>query len=290
MVGKWDKAKLAYEFLKASNGSEVTISDISNNAGWTESTTRTYIKKKWAGILSPTNSGKFIVSFPSDLTWSKFQALHSQVLIPPKTPTPNVFDYDVALSFAGEDRDYVSQVARILKAYGIEVFYDTYEQHTLWGKDLYTHLDEVYRLKSRYCVMFISKNYKEKLWTNHERQSAQARAFGEQQEYLLPVRLDDTEIPGIRPTVGYISASGMSPQQLANIITRKLGKNKEFDLLLERVKHEAPSDYKITQDGEDLVFINEVEDHQVTLSIKMLIEAMKSGQLDVFFMSSVFVW
>lgn len=290
MVGRWDKAKLAYDFLTANNGAEVTISDISNNTGWTESTTRTYIKKKWAGILTLTSHGNYVVSIPPALNWVRFQALHSQVLIPAMTPTPKVFDYDAALSFAGEDRDYVSQVAGILKAYGIEVFYDTYEQHTLWGKDLYTHLDEVYRLKSRYCVMFISKSYKEKLWTNHERESAQARAFGEQQEYLLPVRLDDTEIPGIRPTVGYISAKGLSPAQLANIISTKLGKNKEFDLLLERIKNEAPFDYEIVQDGENLIFTNEIEDHQVTLSIKMLIEAMKSEQLDVFFMSSLFVW
>ena len=290
MVGKWDKAKLAYEFLKTNNGLKVTVSAISSSSGWTESTTRTYVKKKWAGILSPVSDGGYEVSMPVDLTWSKFQSLHSQVLIPPKTPSPKVYDYDVALSFSGEDREYVSQVARILIAYGIEVFYDTYEQHTLWGKDLYTHLDEVYRLKSRYCVMFISMSYKEKLWTNHERQSAQARVFSEQEEYLLPVRLDDTEIPGIRPTLGYLSAKGMSPSQLANIISTKLGKNKEFDLLVERVRMESPSGYEISQDGEDLVFTNELEDHQITLSIKMLIEAMKSEQLDVFFMSSLFIW
>ena len=32
-------------------------------------------------------------------------------------------EFDVALSFAGEDRDYVDQVADILKSKGISVFY-----------------------------------------------------------------------------------------------------------------------------------------------------------------------
>jgi hypothetical protein len=81
-------------------------------------------------------------------------------------------DYDVALSFAGEDRSYVEQVAEILHSIGIKVFYDRYVEGELWGKDLYTHLDDVYRNKCRYCVMFISQHYKEKLWTNHERESA----------------------------------------------------------------------------------------------------------------------
>jgi hypothetical protein len=39
-----------------------------------------------------------------------------------------MFDYDVALSFAGEDREYVNQVAGVLNELGIRVFYDKYEQ------------------------------------------------------------------------------------------------------------------------------------------------------------------
>ena len=49
--------------------------------------------------------------------------------------------------------------------------------------------------------MFLSQNYARTLWARHELKNAQARAFEENQEYILPVRLDDTEIPGILPTV-----------------------------------------------------------------------------------------
>ena len=45
--------------------------------------------------------------------------------------------YDIALSFAGDDRGYVEQVADALKSNGIKVFYDRYERVALWGKDLY---------------------------------------------------------------------------------------------------------------------------------------------------------
>lgn len=103
--------------------------------------------------------------------------------------------YDVALSFAGEDRSYVEETAKILKRRGVRTFYDRYEVATLWGRDLYVHLDSVYRKQSRYTVMFISNHYANKLWANHERRSAQARAFQENREYILPARFDDTDIP-----------------------------------------------------------------------------------------------
>lgn len=130
--------------------------------------------------------------------------------------------YDIALSFAGEDRDYVDRVANLLKEHGIKVFYDIFEEANLWGKDLYSHLSEVYHKEARFTVMFISEAYARKLWTNHERQSAQARAFQSAQEYILPARFDDTEIPGVLPTVGYISLKNRSPENLVSLIMKKL--------------------------------------------------------------------
>jgi hypothetical protein len=131
-------------------------------------------------------------------------------------------DYDIALSFAGEERDYVDRVANLLKDRGVKVFYDLFEEADLWGKDLYVHLSEVYHKRARFTVMFISEAYAKKLWTNHERKSAQARAFQEAQEYILPARFDDTEIPGVLPTVGYVSLKGRSPEDLVSLITKKL--------------------------------------------------------------------
>jgi hypothetical protein len=130
--------------------------------------------------------------------------------------------YEVALSYASEDGEYVSQVASILNEKGVKVFYDKYEQVHLWGKNLLDHLGEVYRDRADYTVMFISKYYKGKLWTNHERQSAQARAFLENQASILPARFDDTDIPGVSPTVGYISLQGRTPQELAEMILQKV--------------------------------------------------------------------
>jgi hypothetical protein len=65
-------------------------------------------------------------------------------------------DYDVAFSFAGERRDYVEHVALPLRAAGVRVFYDRFEEEELWGKDLATHFSELYQKRARYCVAFNS--------------------------------------------------------------------------------------------------------------------------------------
>jgi tetratricopeptide (TPR) repeat protein len=134
------------------------------------------------------------------------------------------YEFEVALSFAGEDRSLASKLANILRRRGVKVFFDEYEKHTLWGKNLYTHLSEIYQNKARYCVMFISQHYATKLWTNHEREAAQARAFLEHEEYILPVHLDDTQIPGIPPTIGYLSWPPETAKTIADAVVIKLGK------------------------------------------------------------------
>ncbi|ANQ12642.1 toll/interleukin-1 receptor domain-containing protein [Vibrio natriegens] len=131
-------------------------------------------------------------------------------------------DYLISLSFAGEDREYVDAVASGLKNNGISVFYDKYEQASLWGKDLYQHLTDVYQNRSRYVVMFISEHYAKKLWTSHEKRMAQARAFKESREYILPVKFDDTIIPDIPDTTGYLDAREFVPDEIVKFIKQKL--------------------------------------------------------------------
>ncbi len=130
--------------------------------------------------------------------------------------------YDFALSFAGKDRCYAQKLAELLDAGGCSVFYDKKELAHLLGKNLYDRLSSIYKDEAQYCVMFLSQHYGQDRWTKHERESAQARAFEESQEYILPVRLDDTEIPRILPTVGYLDLREISIEQVYEILMEKL--------------------------------------------------------------------
>lgn len=160
-------------------------------------------------------------------------------------------EFDVALSFAGEDRKYVENVANILHEMSIRVFYDKHETITLWGKDLFTFLEDIYQNKARFTILFCSKNYAKKLWSNHERRAAQAKAFESNKEYILPARFDDTKIPGILPTTGYVDLNDYSPEEFAKLIKEKIGpiRRKKFyptepDLLFKALKIRSKKDKK----------------------------------------------
>jgi TIR domain len=128
---------------------------------------------------------------------------------------------EIALSFAGEDRAYVEEVAQALRSMGVRVFYDAFEKVNLLGKDLAAHFAEVYGKKANYCAMFISQHYVRKAWPQFERQHAQARALAEKREYILPIRLDGSEVPGLSPTIGHLDARGMQPKSVAEILFQK---------------------------------------------------------------------
>jgi hypothetical protein len=102
-------------------------------------------------------------------------------------------------------------------------FCDNFYPEQLWGKDLPVFFDEIYRRKARYCVMFLSTAYAEHVWTNHERRSAQARALEEKgREYILPIVVENTELPGLPPTVGYLSLKDHSIEEIADLLVKKL--------------------------------------------------------------------
>ena len=144
------------------------------------------------------------------------------------------FAYDVCLSFAGEQRNYVEEVAIELNHYDIRVFYDDDEKVNLWGKDLSSFLDDIYQNRCEYCIIFISKEYANKMWTNHERRSAQARALKERQEYkeyILPAKFDDTSIQGLPHTIHYIDLSQISQLDFVKIIIEKIGDRRRHEYL-----------------------------------------------------------
>ncbi len=141
------------------------------------------------------------------------------------------YKYDIALSFAGEDRDYVEQVAKFLSANDVRVFYDKFEEADLWGKDLGIHFEFVYSRSAKYCIPFISTNYDKKIWTNYEIRNAISRAIDTKEDYILPARFDDTKIEGLRNTIAFIDLRNYTPEQFAQLILKKLEKESNAPLI-----------------------------------------------------------
>ncbi|MBP7705815.1 MAG: TIR domain-containing protein [Candidatus Aminicenantes bacterium] len=147
--------------------------------------------------------------------------------------------FDIAISFSGEDRAVAKRIASSLVRNGLNVFYDEYERANLWGKDLYVHLTKIYRDDAKYCLMLISEHYAKKQWTNHERRAAQARAFSENCEYILPLRLDDTPLDGVLDTIGYLDLRKTTIEEIVETVVEKIFVyNKENGITYELVKVE----------------------------------------------------
>ena len=120
--------------------------------------------------------------------------------------------WDVALSFAGAQRDYVEQVAQALKARGVRCFYDADEKVRLWGRNLAEELPRIYARESAAVVVFLSADYAGRDWTRLERRAAFSHAVAEAGVYVMPARFDDSELPGYCP-MSSPSTSAATPRR-----------------------------------------------------------------------------
>ncbi len=140
-----------------------------------------------------------------------------------KNRSVSKYKYDVALSFAGTERMLAEQLATMLKEKEIAVFYDGFYPEHLWGKDLAVEFDNIYRKESRYCVLFVSPEYANRMWTIHERRSALARLLEDRgKEYILPIKVTDAELDGLSPTIGYLDLAVYPIPTIAEILLKKL--------------------------------------------------------------------
>ena len=129
--------------------------------------------------------------------------------------------YHVALSFAQPQRDYARRLKDILSSKRIRVFYDEDERDVLLGGNLPEIFQRIYTQESHFVIMLISNEYVERNFPNLKRQYAIDR-FLEQGEHILPIRFDDTEVPGLPNSIGYLCGDKVSINEIACSIEKKL--------------------------------------------------------------------
>ena len=107
----------------------------------------------------------------------------------------------------------------------MKVFYDRDLQIELWGRDAIPALRRIYSSENtRYVVAFLSREYFASPYPLDEFHSALLRAI-EQEDYLLPVAMDDSDIPPeyVRPSTIHLRADDYSPERLAQAIRQRVG-------------------------------------------------------------------
>ncbi len=147
--------------------------------------------------------------------------------------------YDVALSFAASDREVASTLAAALSSEGLNVFFDELSSSELWGKDLYSHLSNIYS-SARVCVVLLSESYTKSKWTASEYRSLLAQSNSKDYFAILPIKLDKSTLPSGMDTVGYISLEDISPKKAAALVKQKLS-------LLSEPKKKATSRYHVSR-------------------------------------------
>lgn len=106
----------------------------------------------------------------------------------------NLYKYELAVSYCSENNSVVGPIVKLLNEFTDRIFYDFDNKNNLVGKNLEKELPEVYGERSRYCVMFVSKDYVNKMWPILERKSALSRNELEP-GYIIPISIDGTAIP-----------------------------------------------------------------------------------------------
>ena len=144
--------------------------------------------------------------------------------------------YDFAFSFAGEDRKLVEEIKAGLKGY--KIFYDNDFQSELCGKDLYSHLRNLYMKQTRYVVCFISKYYKLKVWTNLEFTAIKERLMATffASDFLIPIIIDDESCPEDIPSfMGFYKHKCI--EETIQLIDKKYKESLNEDFRLDNIKH-----------------------------------------------------
>jgi hypothetical protein len=104
------------------------------------------------------------------------------------------FEFEIALSFAGENRDLARFIAETLESLDVPVFFDEMFEANFLGKAWSRQFKEVFSEKSRFVVCLLDVHHLEKIWPTFEREHFVPRI---PEESVIPIYLDDTKFPGI---------------------------------------------------------------------------------------------
>ncbi|HEY8095061.1 MAG TPA: TIR domain-containing protein [Methylobacter sp.] len=139
--------------------------------------------------------------------------------------------FQVALSFPGEQRTYVEEVAQLLaNALGQDaVFYDEWHKAELARPNLSSYLQAIYHQDSQLIVPFLCADYQQKPWCGLELRPIQDLIKNRQYHDIMPLRFDDAVVEGFFSIDGYIDLRKHSPEETADLILKRLQLNEGLD-------------------------------------------------------------
>ena len=131
--------------------------------------------------------------------------------------------FDVALSFPGEIRPLVEEIAQELeRRLGPNTyFYDNNYVSQLAQPSLDTLLQGLYS-RAKLDVVFLSTNYQKKDWCGVEFRAVKEIIFARERARVMFIRTDDGVVEGVFETDGYVDARKFTPTKIAEFICERL--------------------------------------------------------------------
>ena len=132
--------------------------------------------------------------------------------------------FAIALSFPGERREYVEQVAKaLLPAFGGEkgkarIFYDDWHEGLIIGYASNRKLQKIYATDSDLIVPFYCQDYLDKKWCGVELRAIEQLIIDQEFDRVLPFRFDGVEIPSSFRTDVFLDVSKRSAEDIARLI------------------------------------------------------------------------
>lgn len=142
-------------------------------------------------------------------------------------PTQSEKRFRVALSFPGENRDFVEEVASHLSIHvGQEnVLYDKFYEAEFARPDLDIYLPNLYRTQSELIAIFLCADYTKKRWCRLEWRFIRQMICTTDASRIMFLSFDDIgAVPeiGILSGDGYVSIGKRTAQEIAKIILQRL--------------------------------------------------------------------
>lgn len=139
--------------------------------------------------------------------------------------------FAVAVSFAGDQRDYVTAVVRRLRRRGLKIdhiFFDEYWEAELARPDLDLYLQSIYENEAELLIPFFSRGYVDREWTGLEWRVLREVIKTKRADEIMPVILDNVKVPGSFSIDGALrGGAGIDPEEIGDKILRRLLSDRE---------------------------------------------------------------
>ena len=159
--------------------------------------------------------------------------------------------FRIALSFSGNERSYVEEVADQLAIHfgKTAVFYDQYFRPELARVNLDIYLQRIYQEDSDLVALFFSESYNAKMWCGLEWRAIR-NLITNRPDHIIPIRMSSSDFPeGLFPVDGYLPADRLKPSEIAGDIIARYAQEfgKSSPLSRDLVKKRRPARIAISR-------------------------------------------